>query len=122
MFAGMLQRIAWIILALIHFFPALAMIRPALISRLYGVAAGNDIFPLLHHRAALFFVIFLLCVWSAFDPASRRVASIGVGISMVSFLIIYWSAGAPSMLKTIAIADLIGIPFLAFVTWKAFVR
>jgi hypothetical protein len=48
------------------------------------------------------------------------VASIGVGVSMISFLILYWSAGSPPALKTIAMTDLIGIPFLIFVTWKAF--
>jgi hypothetical protein len=47
-------------------------------------------------------------------------ASVGVGVSMVSFLILYWSAGSPPPLKTIAMTDLVGIPFLIFVTWKAF--
>lgn len=116
----MIVKIAWLILAAIHATPALALFRPAMIGTLYGVDRNNPLFLLLQHRAALFLVIFLLAVWAAFDPASRRVASIGVGVSMVSFLILYWSAGSPPALRTIAIADLIGIPFLAFVTWKAF--
>jgi hypothetical protein len=116
----MIERVAWLILAAIHALPALALFRPAMIGKLYRVASDNPLFLLLQHRAALFLVIFLLAVWAAFDPASRRIASIGVGVSMISFLILYWSAGSPSVLKTIATTDLIGIPFLLFVTWKAF--
>lgn len=117
----MLQLISWLVLAAIHALPAFALFRPSIIGRLYGVAGNNPLFLLLHHRAALFLVVFVLCVWAAFDPASRRVASVAVGISMVSFLTLYWSAGAPAALKSIAIADLAGIPFLMFVTWKAFI-
>ena len=118
----MIVKIAWLILAAIHATPALALFRPAMIGKLYRVAADNPLFLLMQHRAALFLVIFVLAVWAAFDPANRRFASIGVGISMISFLILYWSAGSPPELKTIAITDLIGIPFLLFVTWKAFAQ
>ena len=116
----MMIKIAWLILAAIHATPALALFRPAMIGKLYRVASDNPLFLLLQHRAALFLVIVLLCVWAAFDPASRRIASICVGVSMVSFLILYWTAGSPPALRTIAMTDLIGIPFLLFVTWKAF--
>lgn len=118
----MMVKIAWLILAAIHATPALALFRPAMIGKLYRVASDNPLFLLMQHRAALFLVIFLLAIWAAFDPTSRRVASIGVGVSMVSFLILYWSAGSPPALKTIATTDLIGIPFLLFVTWKAFTQ
>ena len=116
----MMLKIAWLILAAIHALPALALFRPAMIGTLYRVNSDNPLFLLLQHRAALFLVIFLLAVWAAFDPASRRIASVGVGVSMVSFLILYWSAGSPPALKTIAMVDLVGLPFLAFVAWKAF--
>ena len=116
----MIVKIAWLVLAAIHATPALALFRPAMIGTLYRLETDNPLFLLLQHRAALFFVIFVLAVWAAFDPGSRRVASIGVGISMVSFLILYWSAGFPAALKTIATADIFGLPFLFFVTWKAF--
>jgi hypothetical protein len=116
----MIEKIAWLVLAAIHATPALALFRPAMIGKLYRVPSDNPLFLLLQHRAALFLAIFLLAVWAAFDPASRRVASVGVGVSMISFLILYWSAGSPPALKTIAMADLVGIPFLAFVAWKAF--
>ena len=116
----MAERIAWIILALVHLMPALAAIAPATISRLYGVDAGSPVFPLLHHRAALFAVILLLCVWAAADPAVRQLAVIAVGLSMLSFLAIYMANGQPASLRTIALVDLAGLPALAFVAWRAF--
>ena len=116
----MLQLISWGALALIHVLPAIAVFYPPMITKLYGVATGGDIFLLLHHRAALFLVIVVLCIWAAFDPAVRRIASVCVAISMISFLGIYWSAGSPPALRSIAIADLAGMPVLAFVCWKAF--
>lgn len=116
----MLQRLSWLVLAAIHALPALALFRPSVIEGLYGVGPKDASFLLLHHRAAMFLVIFILAVWAAFDPGIRRAASVCVGTSMISFLLLYWSAGAPHSLKSIAIVDLAGIPFLAFVAWKSF--
>ncbi|MGH6650674.1 MAG: hypothetical protein ACREB7_06020 [Sphingopyxis sp.] len=116
----MLDRIAWLILALIHLAPALAFVRPAMLTRLYAVDARSPTFLLLHHRAALFLVVLTLCVWAAFDPATGRVASVAAAISMISFLALYWRAGSPPSLRTIARADLAGLPFLAIVAWRAF--
>lgn len=115
-----MQRIAWLVLALVHLLPAVALFRPAMIERLYGVAPGTSTFLLLHHRAALFLVILTLCIWAAFDPTIRRVATCGVAISMVSFLFLFWSGGLPNSLRSIAIADLAAMPFLVLVGWKAF--
>ena len=116
----MLDRVAWLILALIHLAPALAFFRPAMLTRLYAVAPQSPTFLLLHHRAALFLVVFILCVWAAFDPGTRRVASVAAAISMISFLWLYWQAGSQPALRTIARADLAGLPFLAIVVWRAF--
>lgn len=116
----MIERICWLILGLIHAVPALALFRPALISRLYGVDPGTDHFILLHHRAALFLVVVVVCVWAAFRPEVRQLASVAVGISMASFVVIWWLSGMPPALRSIAIADLIGLPVLLYVAWQAF--
>lgn len=116
----MLDRIAWLMLALIHLMPALAFFRPAMLTRLYGLDAHTPTFLLLHHRAALFLVVCTVCVWAAFDPGARRVASVAAAISMLSFLGLYWHAGSPPSLRMIALADLAGLPFLAIVAWRAF--
>jgi len=39
---------------------------------------------------------------------------------MLSFLALYFANGSPSSLKQIAIADLIGLPALVYVAWRAF--
>lgn len=115
-----LERAAWAILALIHAMPALAAFRPALISRLYGVPLGDPAFLLLQHRAALFGIVVIVCTWAAAQPAVRPLAVVATGVSMISFLLLYHGAGAPPALRTIAVADWIGMAPLAFVAWRAF--
>jgi hypothetical protein len=116
----MSQLISWLILAAIHALPALALFRPAALTALYGVAPDNPLFLLMHHRAGLFLAVFAACVFSAFVPEGRRLAAIVTGISMVSFLALYWLGGSPQSLRTIMLADLAGIPVLAYVAWSAF--
>lgn len=116
----MLELIAWLALALVHLMPALAFFIPSLLTKLYGIAPGNALFLLMHHRAALFLAILVICVWSAFDTTPRRMASVAVAISMVSFLALYWLQGAPPALRQIALVDLIGLPALCYAIWKAF--
>ena len=113
-------RLAWLLLALIHALPAIALVRPSLLTTLYGVEPTSPTYTLLWHRAALFAVILLICCWAAFRPEVRQLAAVSVAISMVGFLIIYWVQGMPADLRTIAIADLVGLPALAFVGWSAF--
>lgn len=115
----MIERAGWATLALIHALPALALFNPALIIRLYGVAPGDGAFLLLHHRAALFACVFILCVWAAADPGVRRAASVVAAVSMLSFLFLWQGGGRPPALKSIAVADLIGLVPLAVVLWSA---
>lgn len=116
----MAVAVCWSVLGAIHLLPALALFRPGLIARFYGVEAGSDTHLLLHHRAALFLVVSVVCAWAAFRPETRRLATVSVGISMVSFLLLYGLAGAPPALRSIAIGDLLGLPFLAVAGWRAF--
>jgi hypothetical protein len=118
----LLERLCWSALALLHVLPASALFRPASITSLYKLNPEGALFPLLHHRAALFVIVVVACLWALFDPGARRLASVVVAISMVSFLAVYWSASSPHALKSIAMADLAGLPFLAFVicrSWAA---
>ncbi len=116
----MLELISWLILALVHLMPALAFFMPALLTKLYRLEPGNALFLLMHHRAALFLAILVICVWAAFDATPRRLASVAVAISMVSFLALYWLQGSPLALRQIAVVDLIGLPALGYVGWRAF--
>lgn len=114
------ETIAWLILAAVHVMPALAAFRPAMLGTLYRLVPDNPLFLLMHHRAALFVGVFVLCVWAAIDPAPRPAAVVVVGISMVSFLALYWKAGSPAALRKIAMVDFIGLPALGFAGWAAF--
>jgi hypothetical protein len=100
--------------------PALAFFRPATLTALYGIRADNPLFMLMHHRAALFLAVFVACLWAAWRPEARQLAGIVTAISMLGFLWLYWRAGAPPALRTIALVDLIGLPFLTFALWGAF--
>ena len=116
----MIERIAWSVLALVHAVPALSFFRPSMLQSLYGLEAANPLYLLMHHRAALFLVIFVICIWCAVSPTPRQLGVVAVAISMVSFLILYWMAGSPPPLRSIAIADLVGMPALLYVAWRAF--
>ena len=116
----MAERIAWLLLGAVHLLPAVALFRPALITRLYGVDPGSPTFLLLHHRAALFAVVLLVCVWAASDATVRQLATAAVALSMVSFLLLYARAGSPRSLRSIAVADLAGLPILMFAGLSAF--
>lgn len=113
----MLQLVCWLILAAIHLTPALALVRPALLTKLYRLPPEGPLFLLMQHRAALFAAVATVCVIAAFHPPSRPVAAVVTGISMVSFLILDAAAGQPPALRTIARVDLIElIPFAMVVS------
>ena len=116
----MSQPICWLLVGLVHLIPALALFRPSLITRLYGIAPDSPVFLLMHHRAALFFAVLVACIWAAFDADGRRLATVLAAISMVSFLYLYQTRGRPPSLGTIARADLIGLAPLAWAGWQAF--
>lgn len=116
----MLQRIAWLTLAAVHFMPALAFFRPTSLQALYRIAPDNPLFLLMHHRAALFFGVFVACLIAAFHAPSRPLAAAITAISMLAFLWLYYRAGSPLPLRTIAIVDIIGLPALAYAVYVAF--
>jgi hypothetical protein len=116
----MLVKLYWAILALIHAVPAFALFNPSLLTTLYGVQRDSVAYVLLHHRAALFFGVFIACIWALFQPRARQLAVIVVSISMISFLLLFALNGMSDSLRLIAIVDLLGIPFLTIAAWQAF--
>ena len=91
--------VCWAVLGLIHLLPAIALFRPSLIGTLYGVAPGSTTFLLIHHRAALFVVVLVVCAWAACRPEVRPLASVAVAVSMISFLWLYVPDGQPPALR-----------------------
>ncbi len=112
--------IGWGVLAALHAPPAVALLRPGLLETLYGVQAGSIAFLLLHHRAALFGVVVLVALHAAARPAARLMATLALGLSMASFVMIWALGGMPAELRVIAVADLLGLPLLAWLGWWAF--
>lgn len=116
----MIERVCWFTLMLLHVPPALALACPAQLIAMYGVDPASGTFALMQHRAALFLVVVVICGWATLRPEVRSLASVTVGISMISFLTIWWAAGMPAQFKTIAVADLVGVPVLLLAAWLAF--
>lgn len=114
----MIERLCWALLASIHAAPAFAFFNPSLLKRLYGVASSDPAFLLLQHRAALFLAVSIACVWAAFDPNVRRLVAVIAATSMTSFLLLCLQAGMPPGLRTIALADLLGLVPLAYATLR----
>lgn len=108
-----LTTLSFLILAALHLMPAIAALRPELVTSLYQVKDTDPAFLLLQHRAALFAAVLVLCLWAAFDPSLRPAAALVSAISMLSFLWMYAAHGQPPRLRTIALADLAGLPALA---------
>jgi hypothetical protein len=77
-------------------------------------------FLLLHHRAALFLVVLVICFWAMARPEVRQMATVAVAISMVSFIVLWRGAGSPPELRMIAIVDLVALLPLGYVAWAAF--
>lgn len=113
---GKLTVIAWCLLGLVHVPPAVVVAWPELVRQLYGETAEGVLHLLLVHRGALFLAVVLACIHAAFNPASRRVASLVVGTSVVSFLLLYARAGMPGgPLETVALIDALALAPLAWV-------
>ena len=109
-------NVAWATLILIHILPAMVLVRPSLISKLYGVSASGQIGILLVHRGALFLAVILVCAYALFEPSARRPASLVAATSIIGFLAIYGMSGLPQgPLRSIALADMIGLIALIIV-------
>src|SRR5688572_12370720 len=92
----MLERIAWLGLALIHLMPAMALFTPGGLARLYGVKPDGAILVLLEHRTLLFAGIFVLCLWSALEPQPRAAALAATAISVLGYFVLYIRHGLPA--------------------------
>jgi hypothetical protein len=115
-----LVTLAWGALAALHLAPAAVLVMPGLVERLYGVSAQGEAGVLLIHRGALFLALVVLCVGCIVGHGARRAASLAVATSMLGFLAVYAAAGLPAGgLRTIFVADLLGLVPLALVVWAA---
>lgn len=110
---------AWGAIALVHLPPAAVLFVPALSERMYGVPAIGAAGPLLVHRGGLFLAVVAVAGLAAWMPSARPAACLVAGLSMTSFLIVYARAGMPPALRRIALADLVSLPALVWVSVEA---
>jgi hypothetical protein len=116
-----LVTICWILLALIHAPPALALFVPDMMGRLYGEIPPGPVALMLQHRAALFLIVCAIGLAAAFQPDIRKLAVLVFAVSMLSFIALYGLAGwPPGPLRTVAIADAIGLVPLLIVAMASF--
>ena len=116
-------KLAWGLLAALHFAPALPIVNPRLVERLYGAPSTGEVGLLLVHRGALFAALFAAACFALVHTDSRRLVSVLMAVSMISFLFLYARAGAPAgPLRSIAMADAIGLIPLAVALWSAWGR
>ena len=72
----------------------------------------------MRHRALLLALVGILCLWASWAPGVRPAALLAAAINVVGFLGFYALYGNPAgALRTIAIADLVALPPLAFAAW-----
>lgn len=118
----MLERIAWLGLALIHLMPAVALFTRGGLARLYGIKPGGAVLVLLEHRTLLFAGILVLCLWSAIDRQPRPAALAATAISVLGYFALFIRHGLPAgPLRTIAKVDLLALPLLAFLAVRLLV-
>jgi hypothetical protein len=121
---GMWTALAFAVVGAIHLMPMAPVFVPETLSRLYGVTpTDTTLLVLMRHRAVLLGLVGILCLWAVWWPPVRPAALLAAALNIVAFLGYYALYGNPAgALRTIAIADLIALPPLAFAAWTTLVR
>jgi hypothetical protein len=124
MLDGMWTALAFAVVGAIHLMPVAPVFVPETLSRLYGIApTDSTMLVLMRHRALLLALVGILCLWASWAPGVRPAALLAAAINVVGFLGFYALYGNPAgALRTIAIADLIALPPLAFAAWMTLAR
>ena len=124
MLDGMWTALAFAVVGAIHLMPVAPVFVPETLSRLYGIApTDSTMLVLMRHRALLLALVGILCLWASWAPGVRPAALLAAAINVVGFLGFYALYGNPAgALRTIAIADLVALPPLAFAAWTTLAR
>lgn len=115
---------AFAAVGVIHLLPIAPVFVPEALQRLYGIAPDDaTLLVLMRHRALLLALVGVLCLWAIWSPSVRPAAMLAAAINIAGFLGFYALYGTPAgALRTIAIADLVALPPLAFAAWTTFSR
>ena len=99
----------------VHGVPALSVFAPSRMAKLHGISADDQILmTLLQHRAVLFALIAVACIYAAHVATARWPVLIGTVISMAAFILIAIPRGQLSgPLAKIAYIDGLGLAIAA---------
>lgn len=103
-----------VVVGLIHLLPMVGLFGSARLSALYGLPFDEpNLAILMRHRAALFGLLGLFFVVSAFQPAWQGLALFAGLASVLSFLWLAWSVGGCNeRLRRVVIADVVALACL----------
>ena len=120
----MWTALAFAVVGAIHLMPVAPVFVPETLSRLYGIAPDDStLLVLMRHRALLLALVRILCLWGSWWAPVRSAALLAAAINVLGFLSFYALYGNPAgALRTIAIADLIALPPLAYAAWVTLLR
>ncbi len=98
-------------LAIIHMMPAISALFPTKLAHLYGVNIDDKtLITLLQHRAILFGLLALACIYAAYTPLIQKPVLIGAVLSMGSFVgLAMFREQLSTALAKIVYVDLIGL-------------
>ena len=105
-----------IVVGVIHLIPLSGVFGVGRLNTLYGISIGDpDLSILMRHRAVLFGLLGLFCVYAAMKPSLQLIALIAAAVSVGSFLYLAYATGGYSEeLRRVFIADVIAAAFLVF--------
>ena len=105
-----------IVVGVIHLIPLSGVFGVGRLNTLYGISIGDpDLSILMRHRAVLFGLLGLFCVYAAVKPSLQLIALTAGAVSVGSFLYLaYATGGYNEELRRVFIADVIAAAFLVF--------
>lgn len=106
--------VAFVLVGVLHLFPAMGVLSADRLAFLYGTAPHGDLLILMRHRAVLFGLLGVFFVYAAFHPALQPAAFVAGFVSMLSFVGLAWVEGDyAAELRKVMIADLAASAVLA---------
>ena len=104
-----------IVVGVIHLIPLSGVLSVGRLNVLYGTGISDpDLSILMRHRAVLFGLLGIFCIYAAFKPSLQFLALAAGAVSVVSFLYLALETGGYNdELRRVFIADMFAAAFLA---------
>jgi len=110
-----LVPVSLIVVGVIHLIPLSGVLGVGRLNVLYGTSISDpDLSILMRHRAVLFGLLGVFCIYAAFKPSLQFLALLAGAVSVVSFLYLTLATGGYNdELRRVFVADVIAAAFLA---------